>query len=88
MNDFQSIIDALADVVFVHHPDTGKIEYINKTCEQFYGYPAAELIDKGLELVVANKKEFDFDKQLQLIKRAVEGEVQSFEWYTKSCGSQ
>ena len=56
MNDFQSIIDALADVVFVHHPITGKIEYINKTCEQFYGYSAHELIERGLLLIVADEK--------------------------------
>lgn len=83
MNDFQSIIDALADVVFVHHPITGKIEYINKTCEQYYGYSAKELTDRGLMLIVADEKDFDFKKQLELIERAADGEMLSFEWKTK-----
>jgi PAS domain S-box-containing protein len=83
MNDFQLIIDALADVVFVHHPVTGKIEFINKTCEEFYGFTAKELISSGLKLVVADEKEFDFNKQLELIDKAAKGEVLTFEWKTK-----
>ena len=82
MNKFQSIIDALADVVFVHHPVTGKIEFINETCFQLYGYTAKELASKGLKLIVADEK-FDFKKQLQLIEKAAKGEVLTFEWKTK-----
>lgn len=88
MKDFQSIIDALADVVFVHHPVTGKIEYINKTCEQFYGFSAEELIEKGLELVVINNEEFHFNEQLKLIDRAANGEVLTFEWRTKKASGE
>lgn len=88
MNDFQSIIDALADVVFVHHPVTGKIEYINKTCEQFYGYSAKELLDKGLELVVVNKNKFNFNEQRELIEKAAKGEILTFDWYTKKASGK
>jgi len=82
MNKFQSIIDAIADVVFVHHPVTGKIEFINETCTQFFGYSAKELTKKGLQLIVAND-EFNFKKQLELIGKAAKGEVLTFEWKTK-----
>lgn len=88
MNEFQVIIDALADVVFVHHPETGEIEYINKTCVQFYGYSAKELISKGLQLIVADEKGFDFKKQLSNIKKAAKGEVLTFEWKTKKASGE
>ncbi len=82
MDKFQAIIDALADVVFVHNPVTGEIEFINETCSQFFGYSAKELTENGLKLLVADK-EFNFKKQLELINKAAKGEVLTFEWKTK-----
>ncbi len=84
MNKFQEIIDALADVVFVHHPVTGEIEFINETCFQLYGYSAQELLSKGLKLIVADENDFDFKKQLKLIGRAAKGEVLTFELKTQN----
>ncbi len=83
MDNFQSIIDALSDVVFVHHPVTGKIEYINKTCFDYYQYSAEELMTQGLQLIEASGDKFDFKKQLELIEQAAKGKVFTFEWLTK-----
>jgi len=58
MHDIQSIIDGLADAVFIYRPVTAEVVYVNKFCSQTYGYSNKELMSQGLRLILSDTDDY------------------------------
>jgi len=84
MNDVQSIIDGLADAVFVYEPATSKVLFVNKSCSEFYGYPTQELLNRGLRLILSNADDFSDQQESLLIQKAEKGERVTLERKTQN----
>lgn len=84
MNDVQSIIDGIADAVFVYQPAAAKVVYVNKSCSQAYGYLTQDLMTHGLRLILWNAEEFSVKEEVLLIQKAEKGERVIFERKTQN----
>ncbi|MDH5366065.1 MAG: PAS domain S-box protein [Cyclobacteriaceae bacterium] len=80
MIDLNPIIDTIEAVVFVHDSETGEVLYVNKACEEFYGYSSKQLMGKGVSLISTNDQEYNFTNAQTLIQKAANGQSQTFEW--------
>ncbi|MDH5368291.1 MAG: PAS domain S-box protein, partial [Cyclobacteriaceae bacterium] len=80
MINYNPIFDALGVVVFILDCDTGEILYVNKACEEFYGYSSEQIIGDGISIISTNDKKYNHSNAQSLIQKAASGQSQVFEW--------
>ncbi len=78
---YKEIFDSLSDAIYIQD-DAGYFLDVNKGAVKMYGYSKEEFIGKTPEFLSAPGKN-DMAKTLEAVKRAFDGETQTFEWWGK-----
>jgi two-component system cell cycle sensor histidine kinase/response regulator CckA len=81
--NYRAIFDAANDAIFVHDIETGEILDVNRKMCEMYGHTAEEVRQLTVEDLSAGEPPYTDEVAQQLMKKAVEGESQLFEWRAK-----
>ncbi|MBW2569836.1 MAG: PAS domain S-box protein, partial [Deltaproteobacteria bacterium] len=77
---FRTIFNAVNDAIFVHNLETGDILEVNNRMCEMYGYSHEEASRLNVEALSLGESPYSQQDALTWIKKAAEGEPQSFEW--------
>ncbi len=81
--NYWEIFNSTNDALFVHDAYTGAILEANKTVETLYGYSREEVFVKNLQDLSAGVAPYSLNEGIALIRKAVEGGLQTCEWLSK-----
>ncbi len=81
--NYRSIFDSANDAIFVHDMRTGAVLEVNKKMTEMYGYSAEEAKTLTVGALSAGEYPYNQDGAVELIGKAVRGELQLFEWLAK-----
>lgn len=81
--NYRAIFNASSDAIFIHAIDSGAILDVNRTMLQMYKYGLEEVRNLSVEDLSAGTSGYTQDDALRLIRRAVQGDPQIFEWRAK-----
>ncbi|WP_025322378.1 hybrid sensor histidine kinase/response regulator [Deferrisoma camini] len=79
-----SLLDAVAEALFVHDPADGRIVFVNRAACDLYGWPAEELL--GMEVGDLSEGEPPYSQReaAEWVRRAGEQGPQRFEWRARA----
>jgi len=80
--DYREIFNSSNDAIFVYGTVTGDLLDINAKATQMYGYTLAEL--KEIVDFSSGEPGYTHDDALNMIKKAIDGEPQIFEWKSRN----
>lgn len=81
--NYRAIFESVNDAIFVHDKETGEILNVNLKMQEMYGYTPEEARHLNVEDLSSGKHPYTQEEGLLLIKKAVQGEPQLFEWMAK-----
>lgn len=80
---FRAVFDNVADAVFIHDPDSGRILDVNAAVCDLYGYTREEAVALTVGDLSANKPPFTQEAAIGRVRRAVEEGPQVFDWLAR-----
>jgi hypothetical protein len=84
--DYMEIFNSTHDAIIIHDAQTGKIIDANKTSNFLFGYNKKEdLIMQSIGKLCSDIIPYTEEFAIRLIKKAMNGYSQKFEWYAKKC---
>jgi PAS domain S-box-containing protein len=81
---FRTIFAAVNDAIIVHDPDTGAFLDFNPRLSEMFGYTRDELLRLDLGDLSTGESPYTLNDAYPLLKRAMAGEEQTFEWQCKA----
>jgi PAS domain S-box-containing protein len=81
--NYRAIFDAANDAIFVHDPETGSVLDANQKVTEMYGYTPDEARGLTIQDISAGEPPYTQEDGMRLVKKAMEGEPQIFEWKAK-----
>jgi PAS domain S-box-containing protein len=85
---YREIFNATGDAIFIHDTGSGAIVDVNSTMLDLYGYTREEALKLQVGDLSASDPPWSQKEAQRLIRRAVEGEPQVFEWRAKKKGGE
>jgi PAS domain S-box-containing protein len=80
---FRTILDATREAIFILDVQTGMIVDVNRTACAMYGYSPSEILKLGIEDLSSGVPPSTRAAAVELFRKAVAGEPQTFEWQAK-----
>ena len=77
---YQEIFEKAADGIFLHDPDTGRVNDVNPQAAEMLGYGREELIEMDVGEFSADRPEFSQAEAEKRVRSAIEEGPQTFEW--------
>ncbi|MFC3478314.1 PAS domain S-box protein [Halobacterium litoreum] len=81
---YREIFEKAADGIFLHDPETGRINDVNPKAAKMLGYEREELTAMDVGEFSADSPEFSQDEARDRVRAAVEEGPQTFEWLFES----
>jgi len=81
--NFHAIFDGANDAIFIHDMEAGRIIDVNAKMCEMYGYPPEEARLASVEELSSGEPPYDQERAAALIKNAITGEPQIFEWHAR-----
>ncbi len=81
--NFRAIYDSANDAIFVHDMETGRVIDVNRKMCEMYGYTPEEARLASVDELSLGESPYDQEHAAVLIKNAVAGEPQIFEWQAR-----
>jgi PAS domain S-box-containing protein len=86
--NYRTIFDTANDAIFVHDAATGAILDVNPKMSEMYGYARDEALQLAVQDLSAGVAPYTQARALQLVREAVAGTPQLFEWLAKDRGGR
>jgi len=80
LENYQEMLDTAEYGSATIDPETGTVGVVNRQYAELVGYGVDELRGMRIEEISADDPAFDQDAAMELIRRAVDGEPQRFDW--------
>ena len=81
--NYRTIFDAAADGIFVHDIETGQILDVNRRVCEMYGLTPEDARCLSAGMLSAGQPPYTAEEGLRRLRKAAEGEPQSFEWLAR-----
>ena len=81
--NYRAIFDTANDAIFVHDATTGAILDVNRKMSEMYGYTRDEALHVTVQDLSAGVAPHTQERALELVREAVAGTPQLFEWLAK-----
>ncbi|MCL6629489.1 MAG: PAS domain S-box protein, partial [Armatimonadetes bacterium] len=81
--NYRAIFNAANDAIFVHDPETGIVLDANQKVMEMYGYSPEEARTLTIQDISSGEPPYTQEEGMQLVRRAMQGEPQIFEWKAK-----
>ena len=81
--DYQEIVNAVSEAVFIHDAENGKIVAVNRVASELYGYTEAELLALSVEDLSLGEEPYTQNEAGKFIALALAGDQQLIEWRAK-----
>lgn len=81
VESFQDLFDSISDAIYIQDNE-GRFLEVNRGAVEMFGYEQPDFIGNTLDILAAPGK-VDMSKTQKRIKKALEGNSQSFEWWGK-----
>jgi len=80
---FRAIFDSINECIFVHDARTGAILEVNRRVCEVYGYTQEEILRLDVGGLSSGIEPYDREHAFALIRRAIDGVPQHFEWQAR-----
>ncbi|MFB6268659.1 MAG: PAS domain S-box protein [Halobacterium sp.] len=77
---YREIFEKAADGIFLHDPETGRVNDVNSRAAEMLGYNRGELAEMEVGDFSADRPEFSQAEAEELVRAAIEDGPQTFEW--------
>jgi len=77
---YREIFEKAADAIFLHDPETGRVNDVNPRAAEMLGYDREQLLEMDVGEFSADRPEFSQSEARDRIRAAVEDAPQTFEW--------
>jgi PAS domain S-box-containing protein len=81
---YREIFEKAADGIFLHDPETGRVNDVNPRAAEMLGYSREELIEMEVGEFSADRPAFSQSEAEKRVRAAVEDGPQTFEWLFQS----
>jgi PAS domain S-box-containing protein len=85
---FRTIFDSTREAIFILEMQSAKIVDVNRTACDMYGYSREEIVKLGIEDLSSAVPPYNHAAAVELFRKVVAGEPQTFEWQAKKNGGR